>query len=245
MSRRPRIGLTAWCRLLETAIGPTRLHAVSRFYVEAVESAGGIPLIVPATDAEAVPEILDVLDGLIVTGGEDVDPARYGQESHPKAQVPDRWRDAFEIEALRVADERAMPVLCVCRGVQVLNVARGGTLYQDVADLVDGHPEHMRLDAWDAHVHDVTIASRSALRAILGVDRLPVNSLHHQAIDRLGAGLLPVAWAPEGLVEAVEDTRPERFLLGVQWHPENLFASHEEHLEPFRALVEASRASRR
>jgi gamma-glutamyl-gamma-aminobutyrate hydrolase PuuD len=242
---RPRIGLTAWCRTLTTAIGPTPLHSVSRFYVAAVEAAGGIPLLFPAMDPMAVPQIVDVVDGLIVTGGEDVEPGRYEQPAHPKSQVPDARRDAFEVEVLREADGRNLPTFCVCRGVQVLNVARGGSLFQDIPELVEGHPEHMRPDSWNDHVHDVRLAPGSRLAAILGTEALSVNSLHHQAVDRLGQGLQAVGWAPDGLVEAVEDERSERFLLGVQWHPENLFEDHPEHLAPFRALVKAAAARRR
>lgn len=237
-SRLPRIGLTAWCRTLPTATGPTPLHAVSRYYVAAVEKAGGIPLLLPAVEPALVADVLDVIDGLIVTGGEDVGSDHYGEPAHLKAQRPDPKRDAFEIEALRLADERDLPTFCICRGIQILNVARGGSLIQDVPDLVEGRPQHMRQDLWNQHAHPVDIEPGSRLAGMFGRCRLEVNTLHHQAVDRLGKGLRPVAWAPEGLVEAVEDERAERFLIGVQWHPENLFDDHPEQLAPFRALVE-------
>ena len=243
--RKPRIGLTAWCRTLTTAIGPMPLHSVSRYYVAAVEAAGGIPLLLPAVSVDAVPDVMDVIDGLIVTGGEDVQSHRYGEEPHAKAQPPDPKRDSFEIEAIRTADERNLPTFCICRGIQVLNVARGGTLIQDVPDLVAGGPEHMRLDSWNEEVHEVRLDSSSRLAALIGADHLPVNSLHHQAVDRLGEGLRAVGWAPEGFVEAVEAEDPDRFLFGVQWHPENLFEHYPEHLGLFRALVEAAGGSTR
>jgi gamma-glutamyl-gamma-aminobutyrate hydrolase PuuD len=240
--RKPLIGLTAWCRTLPTSIGQIPLHAVSRFYVAAVEAAGGIPLLLPSIVEDDTAAVMDVLDGLIVTGGEDVDSARYGEQPHPKAQVASTKRDGFELSAVAEADERGLPTLAICRGIQVLNVARGGTLIQDVPDLVDGNPEHMRLDAWNQHVHEVALEPGTRVSKIFGgVDRLAVNSLHHQAVAKLGTGLKAVGWAPEGFVEAVEDERSDRFMVGLQWHPENLFEEHAEHLAPFRALVEAIR----
>jgi putative glutamine amidotransferase len=235
---RPRIGITAWCRSLNTSVGLTPLYTVSRFYVAAVEAAGGIPVILPATDDDAVADVLAAVDGLVLTGGEDVDSARYAQDAHPEAQAPDRRRDAFEIAALDLADRQGLPVFCVCRGLQVLNVARGGSLVQHIPD-VGG--EHMRLDAWNDHVHRVSLDPASRVGSIFRTSCLDVNSLHHQGIERLGRGLRATGWAPEGFVEAAEDERPDRFLLGVQWHPENLFEDRPIHLAPFQALVEAAR----
>lgn len=241
MTRRPRIGLTASRRVLDTVAGPMPVHAVPRYYVDAVHVAGGAALVLPASDI-ALSEVIDVLDGLLVTGGEDVEPSRYGQQAHEKTQKPDPLRDAFEIELIHEADARGLPAFCVCRGIQVLNVARGGTLIQDIPDLVEGGPQHARPDAYFEHVHQVRIAAASRLSSIFGgLNNLEVNTSHHQAVDRVGSGLRPVAWAPEGFIEAVEDENASRFLLGVQWHPEALYATHPEHLALFRALVEAAR----
>ena len=237
---RPRIGITAWHRVLETGIGPTPLYTVNRGYVEAIEAVGGIPVLLPGVDREAVADVIDVIDGLLVTGGADVDSSHYGQPPHPAAQVSDPQRDSFEIAAVLEADQRAMPAFCICRGVQVLNVARGGSLIQDIPDLVEGHPNHYRADIFDSHAHEVKIEPGARLAALAGTDRLSVNSLHHQAVEVLGQGLHAVAWAPEGFIEAVEDVDPDRFLIGVQWHPELLFGRQPEHLAPFRALVEAA-----
>ena len=240
-SPRPRIGLTAWLRTFETSVGPTPLHAVSRFYVSAVEAAGGVPIMLPSVDADLASAVLDAVDGLVVTGGEDVDPTRYGEVAHPKTQPPDLRRDAFEIAALLEADDRDMPVFCVCRGLQVLNVARGGSLIQDIPDQVDGHPEHARPDAYFEVVHEVSVEPDTHLSEIFsGADRVGVNTAHHQAAERLGRGLRTSAWAPEGFPEALEDERPERFLVAVQWHPEALVERYPEHLAPFRALVDAA-----
>ena len=245
MSSKPLIGLTAWVRTFETSIGPAPLHSVSRFYIEAVEAAGGIPLIVPVTDAEAASSVAEVLDGLIVTGGEDVEPALYGRDRHPKCQVPDPRRDALEIALIGEADRRDLPMFCICRGIQVLNVARHGTLLQHLPDDIDGEPDHARQDAYFELVHEVSVDPDSRLSRIFGgASRLDVNSAHHQAVEKVGEGLRAVAWAPEGFVEALEEENGDRFVVGVQWHPEALAEAHPEQLAPFRALVSEAARSR-
>jgi putative glutamine amidotransferase len=184
-------------------------------YVDAVERAGGRPLLVPPSD-DGVEETLDVLDGLLFSGGSDLDPSLYGQAPHPATNGIVAERDRGELALLEAALARDLPLLAVCRGSQVLNVARGGELVQHLPDEV-GHDRHKHTPGVFAD-HDVTIEPASGLGALLG-DRAPVKSHHHQGIGRLGAGLRAVAWADDGTPEGIED--PERRLaVGVLWHPE-------------------------
>ena len=204
-------------------------------YVRSVERAGGRPLIVPTTSEDAAVELLELLDGLVLSGGSDVDPGRYGAPPHPTTDEPREARDGAELSLLEAALERDMPVLAICRGSQVLNVARGGDLVQHLPDVL-GHDEHRHTPGAFAD-HDVAIEPESRLGRILG-ERAPVKSHHHQGFGRVGAGLREVAWADDGTLEALED--PERrFLLGVLWHPEE-----GEDAALFEALVEQARAYR-
>jgi putative glutamine amidotransferase len=209
-------------------------------YVRAVERAGGLPLVlVPgaATDAD---DLLAAVDGLVLTGGGDVDPALYGQDPHPKLAPAPPGRDAFEIALARAALGEDRPLLAICRGHQVLNVATGGTLIQDIPSLEVGAGLHdPDRERWEP-AHDVRILPGTRLREILGRDRVAVNSFHHQAVQALGDGLVASAWSePDGLVEAVE--RPDcRFVVGVQWHPES-FWDHGGAFQPlFEALTRAA-----
>jgi putative glutamine amidotransferase len=204
-----------------------------------VQVAGGIAVMLPPDpSASEDPEPwLDVLDGLIITGGADVDPAAYGAEPHPKTAgwVPER--DAFEIALARGAMQRDLPLLGVCRGMQIMNVARGGTLIQHLPDDV-GHEDHRRvLGTFDNADHDVRLADGSLARRIAGEPVHSTKSHHHQGVDRIGEGLEVTGWATiDDLPETIEEPTC-RFVLGVQWHPE---ADGDSQLIP--ALVEAARA---
>lgn len=192
-------------------------------YARSLEGAGLIPLVVPPlTDPTRAGEILDSASGLLLTGGEDVDPARFGATRHPKLGATHPGRDATELALLAAARERNMPVLAICRGIQILNVACGGTLYQDLpserASAVDHDQPHDR----SARTHDVAITAGSRLAAATGTAHMAVNSYHHQAVNRLGAGLRVTAVAPDDVVEGVETDDPEWWVLAVQWHPEDL-----------------------
>jgi gamma-glutamyl-gamma-aminobutyrate hydrolase PuuD len=204
-------------------------------YVRAVERAGGRPLLVPPSDV-AVEETLDALDGLIFSGGSDVDPELYGQDSHPETRGVVPERDRGELALLSAALERDMPVLAICRGSQVLNVAAGGDLVQHLPDDV-GHSGHRETPGVFAE-HDVGLEEGTRLAELLG-DYAPVKSHHHQGFGRLGAGLRVAAHADDGAVEAVEDPS-RRFALGVLWHPEA-----GEDLKLFVALVEEAARYRR
>lgn len=205
---------------------------------EFVERAGGVPIY---ADHHAAPGALaDHVDAVVINGGGDVAPERYGATRHRRTHDVEERRDEFEIELVRAAADRGVPVLGVCRGIQLVNVALGGTLVQHVPDAVGR--DHMRDDALDQRVHEVALAPGSRLAALYGRDRLRVNSLHHQAVDRPGPGLRVTATAVDGTVEGLE-SRDGR-ILGVQWHPELLAeAAAWDHLVLFRWLL-AARADR-
>ena len=184
-------------------------------YVDSIERAGGRALLVPPSD-NGLEETLDALDGLVLSGGEDVDPDAYGAEPHPETRQTRPERDRAELALLEGALERDMPVLAVCRGSQVLNVALGGDLVQHLPELV-GSEQHKHTPGEFAD-HDVDLKEGSRLADLLG-ERAPVKSHHHQGYGRLGDGLEPVAWADDGTIEALEHAS-KRFALGVLWHPE-------------------------
>jgi putative glutamine amidotransferase len=197
-------------------------------YVEALRANGAVPVLLPLMphDPEAMREIFERLDGVFLTGGVDVDPSRYHESRHPLCGTTDPDRDAIELMLLEFARERELPVLAVCRGIQILNVARGGTLYQDVSAQV---PAAMKHDYFPTPAnpsrnylaHDITLAPKTRTGEIIGDSVVPVNSMHHQAIKDLAPGLRPTAFAPDGIIEAVEgETGP--YLVAVQWHPEEL-----------------------
>jgi putative glutamine amidotransferase len=197
-------------------------------YVRAVERAGGRALLVPP-DEDGIEEVLDALDGLVLSGGNDLEPEGYGAEAHPATNGTNPARDRGELALLTAALERDLPVLAICRGVEVLNVARGGDLVQHLPEVV-GHEEH-RAVVGEFSEHPVRVDPASRLGEVRG----NVMSHHHQGLGRIGAGLREVAWAEDGVVEALED--PEKpFVVGVLWHPE---AGEDQRL--FDRLVEAAR----
>jgi putative glutamine amidotransferase len=200
-------------------------------YVRAVERAGGRAVLVPP-DEDGIDEVLETLDGLVFSGGNDMAPQTYGASEDPATNGTNPARDRGEVALLTAALERDLPVLAICRGVEVLNVVRGGDLVQHLPDVV-GHERHKE-DPGVFGDHDVRIAGESRLGSLVG-EHAPIKSHHHQGFGRLGAGLREVAWADDGTIEAIED--PERrFLLGVLWHPE---AGEDAAL--FTALVAAAR----
>ncbi len=219
---------------------------MGRQYVEALREAGAVPWLVPLLpgDPETMRAVFDRLDGVFLAGGADVDPSSYGEPRHPLCGHTDPDRDATEVLLLRHAADRGLPVLAVCRGIQVLNVALGGTLYQDVAAQVPAALKHdyspTPANPSRAYLaHDVTVTPGSRLCAILGESVVPVNSMHHQAIKDLAGGLRPTAFAPDGIVEGVEGA-DGRFLVGVQWHPEELTDTQPAMRRLFSALVGAA-----
>ena len=233
---RPVIGITAYAEpSVRWGVWDVPAAVIPLAYVQQVEAAGGRALIVPPNE-EAIEETLDALDGVLFSGGSDIDPAEYGQDAHPETNATRPARDRGELMLLRAALERDMPVLAVCRGSQVLNVARGGDLVQHLPEVV-GHEKHKHTPGVFAD-HDVDVREGTRLASLLG-QRAPVKSHHHQGFGRVGEGLVEVAWAAEdGLLEAVE-ARGKRFVVGVLWHPEE-----GEDAALFQALVDEARAYR-
>ena len=217
-------------------IGIVRGHAVGD-YVEAIRRAGGDPRVLdPETDSPEA--IIAEIDGLLLTGGADVDPALYGEQTHPKTTVVPPVRDRFELQLARLAIERDLPFLGICRGEQVMNVAGGGTLIQDIPSQVGGALTHSIDAPLNASAHEVWINRGTRLwyamrEQLEDGETSQVNSRHHQAVDRVGEGFDISATAPDGVIEAIEKPNA-RFCVGVQWHPENFWRTGE-----FRSLFES------
>jgi putative glutamine amidotransferase len=231
---RPVIGITSYAQDARWGVWHLPAALVPLAYVDAVERAGGRALVVPPAE-EDIEETLDALDGIVFSGGADVDPAHYGAKAHPETDVPHTRRDAGELALLQAALARDLPTLAICRGFQLLNVARGGDLVQHLPETV-GNDVHKRVPGEFA-VHPVEVKEGSRLASIVGP--VPeVTSHHHQALGRVGEGLVESAWAADGTLEAVEDPTL-RFAVGVQWHPEE-----SEDAALFEALVEQARAYR-
>ncbi|MGI8845111.1 MAG: gamma-glutamyl-gamma-aminobutyrate hydrolase family protein [Thermoleophilaceae bacterium] len=222
---------------------PPRLDmALGLPYLKAVEAAGGLPVVVPPLDHEAVAPLLAQVAGVCLSGGPDLDPAAYGAERHPHLGPVDAALDRFEIELARQADAMGLPLLAICRGMQALNVARNGTLHQHLPDRLGITEVHRQTLPGTQTVHDVRVEPGSRLAELLGTETAAVNSFHHQAVDRLGHHLRGVAWSPDGVIEAIEDPTRE-FLIGVQWHAETLVHMPEE-AALFEMLVETASAHR-
>jgi putative glutamine amidotransferase len=216
LTKRPRIGITMRLELT------TDRFYLGRHYSEAVEAAGGLPVHLPLIPkAEYIEAVMSEIDGLLLPGSDsDVDPARYGHEPHPQLGFVVPEKDQTDLMTLAEAERRAMPVFAICFGLQSLNVFRGGTLIQDIPSQLPNAIKHEQGPPRDRHSHRVRILDGSVLRQLAGAESVPVNSHHHQAVDTLGRELVATAWASDGLVEAVEDPRSDRLVLGVQWHPE-------------------------
>lgn len=214
-------------------------------YVRAVESAGGLPLVLAPGKVEDAPglaaEYLERVDALVLSGGADIDPALYGEARHPTVTRVFPERDAFELALCREALRRDMPTLAICRGHQLLNVATGGTLFQDIASQVEAATVHdPDQERWE-RCHDVAVLPGTRLRDILGRERVAVNSFHHQAVKELGRGLvLSARGCDDGVIEGME-MPDRRFVIGVQWHPESFWDQPQGFQPLFQALVNAAR----
>ncbi|MGH7215502.1 MAG: gamma-glutamyl-gamma-aminobutyrate hydrolase family protein [Tepidisphaeraceae bacterium] len=233
-TRRPRIGITV------DSLGDKPRYMLPYDYATSVERAGGLPLLVPfKTDLSLIPELVDAFDGIVFTGGDDLDPALYGESWHPSAEHLDPDRQRFELALLAEVERRRTPTLGICLGSQLINVHRGGSLHQFLPDLSrPGAFEHRKLDD-PSRRHPLRIEPGSMLAETIGKTEISANTRHKQAINQVGRGLRVVATAPDGVIEAVEDPSLPMFL-AVQWHPENLYAEP-EHLAPFKKLVETAR----
>ena len=216
---------------------PRHEMALGLTYMRTIERAGGVPVVMPPLGPDSINPLLDQVAGICLSGGPDLDPKTYA--ARPEPELGPTWPelDFVELAVARGADKRGVPILAICRGMQALNVARGGTLHQH---LPDGEVKHRQEQPLETATHEVQIEPDSRLAQILGATSIEVNSFHHQAIDELGEGLRAVAWAPDGVIEAVEATDRPEFMIGVQWHAEGLWAD-ERHLALFREFIEASR----
>jgi len=239
VSKKPIIGLTTYLEQAQTGVWDVPASFLPKVYFDAVTRAGGIAVLLPPqpVDREIAEAVLDGLDGLIITGGKDVDPARYGQEPHPTTDEPRRDRDAWEDALLTAAIDRGLPFLGICRGAQVLNVALGGTLVQHLPDVIGSTRYNLGNGVFAENAVDVD--SGTTLSSLVG-DSLEVKSYHHQAIDKVAAGLVVTARSDDGTIQAVElPTVP--FGVAVQWHPEEDAA---EDARLFEGLVDAARQYR-
>lgn len=219
---------------------PERAY-VNTAYFLAVQRAGGIPVLLPPRlDDGALEALWFRLGGLILTGGGDIDPARFGQTPHPATADVSAARDGLELGLAARALAERRPLLAICRGLQVLNVACGGTLRQDIPGVIPGPIAHSQKEPRAQATHDVKVEAGAELGEVLGRLDVAVNSLHHQAVDRLGRGLRAVAWAPDGVIEGIELAEHRGFVLGIQWHPEDLAGHDPAAANLFAALVRAA-----
>jgi len=208
----------------------------------AVRRAGGLPVILPLTEEGDVAQLVEMIDGLLLAGGADIAPAGYGETpDHPDwAGQPER--DRFEVALYHASRERKKPVLGVCRGIQMINVAEGGSLWQDLVTQREGSEVHRSQELYDELGHSLRVESGTVLHEILGAEELEVNTIHHQGLKEIPSSLIPLAWSPDGIVEAVVH-RDAPFTLGVQWHPEWM-ADTPEQRAVFRRFIEEIEASR-
>ncbi|HET9426712.1 MAG TPA: gamma-glutamyl-gamma-aminobutyrate hydrolase family protein [Gemmatimonadaceae bacterium] len=220
----PIVAVTATTRLVD---GMAKAM-VNRAYTDAILDAGMIPLLVPPMTGESAPSILDAVQGLVLTGGEDIDPAYFGAERHPATGPANELRDECELALAREAARRGMPTLAICRGVQVLNVALGGTLVQDIPSEVSKTIQHQAKGERGQRVHDVAINPGSRLGQIVGSAAIRTNSFHHQSVERVAPGLEITATSSDGVIEAVECADRAWWAVGVQWHPEELTKTPED-----------------
>lgn len=212
---KPRIGITTTPRVQEDRL----LEELDRANVTAVVEAGGMPFVLPILDPAEANAAVSCLDGLLFSGGGDVDPVWYGALPAAQVQGVDRGRDAWELALYRAGLARGLPMLGICRGSQIINVAAGGTLIQHLPDVTE--LDHARKDQCSTPVHTARVLEATRLYTVTGLDVLGVNSMHHQAVGAVGGGLAVAAWADDGTVEAIEGLAGQR-VLGVQWHPESI-----------------------
>ena len=244
---RPVIGILCDTRLSTPAsarLQPLLQDFANRDYATAVADAGGAPVLLPCRgEADIVECYLDRLDGLIVSGGDDMDPRLYREPPHLHLEMVDPARDALDLAIIPEALERRVPILAICKGIQSLNVVLGGTLYQDIRTELPGAIQHRQRAPWGHPAHDVTLEPGTRLAAILGRDVVGVNSHHHQGVKDLAVGLTPAGHTADGLTEAAE-LSDHPFCIAIQWHPEHMAAENDHARALFAALVEAAGLTR-
>ena len=232
ISNKPLIGITP---LVERAANK---QFMLNTYMESVYDAGGVPVMLSLTeDEESISKIADMCDGFLFSGGHDVHPSLYSEEMLD-CVAPCEERDAFEIKLLHKVLKADKPVFCICRGMQLLNVALGGTLYQDIATFCPSDTEHRMSEPSDKVIHGVEFKENTPIAEILRKDEDVINSYHHQCVKKAGEGLKIMAWAPDGIVEGLY-MPDKKFVLAVQWHPERLTKKYDSALKLFKAFVKA------
>ncbi|MCH4886836.1 gamma-glutamyl-gamma-aminobutyrate hydrolase family protein [Acidaminobacter sp. JC074] len=238
--KKPVIGISGSITILESGRFPGyRRTYVNEDYVKSVILAGGVPLLLPlTTDPEIVKGYLDLIDGLVLSGGHDVSPLAYGEQPLQKIGHTLPERDVFDRLLIETALEKKLPLLGICRGMQILNVALGGTLYQDLDYVPDSQLKHDQYHDPSLATHEVSVDTSSKLFNIMGDKRVKTNSFHHLAVKDLGEGLVITAKADDGVVEAIEHN-DYPFVLGVQWHPEMMASTDVKMKSLFEALMEA------
>jgi putative glutamine amidotransferase len=234
---RPRIVLTTSTEFRDRGLRRND-SLTGQNYSEALVLAGGLPLLAANLDPDLADSYAESADGVLFTGGVDIDPVNFGRQPEPGLGRVDPQRDAFELALYRAARTRGLPILGICRGIQLINVAEGGTLHQHLPALPQAL-QHTQVDIAGIPSHTVALEPSCRLAKAFGASELRANSYHHQAVDRLGDGLRAVGHTADGLIEAVEASDGS-LVLGVQWHPEMSFARYREHLLPFHLLVEAA-----
>jgi len=236
----PLIGVPCFSAELTGTLRP--IYGANQAYIQALIVAGATPLLIPpGLDTPALEAICARLDGLLLTGGADIDPARYGEERLPECGELEPERDELELSLTNMALARDLPTLGICRGMQTLNVAIGGTLYQDIATQLPEAAPHAHITTpRDYRAHSVAVEGDSRLGAILGASEIQVNSLHHQAVKQPGAGARIVAWSNDGIAEAME-LSGKRFAVAVQYHPEELVETDALSRRLFAAFTQACR----
>lgn len=243
MVRRPRIGITMRLEM------ETRRFYLGRDYCEAVETCGGIPVhvgLIPK--AEYIAEAVADLDGVLLPGSNtDTDPAYFGEEPHPQLGTVIPVKDQTDQMVLAEVEKRGVPLLGICFGMQALNVSRGGSLIQDIGSQIENPLKHEQGAPFDRVSHSISVEDDSLIARLsssFGGEKVCVNSSHHQAVKNVGENLRATAWAADGVIECVEDTREDRFALGVQWHPEMTFSNDEFSREIFREFVDRCRSGK-
>jgi len=225
---------------------PTERFYLARHYSEAVEAAGGAPVhisLIPR--AEYVDAVVEGLDGILLPGSDsDVDPLRYGQQPHPALGSVHKIKDETDLLVIDAAERRQLPLLAICFGMQVLNVSRGGTLIQDIGSQLPNAIKHEQGPPRDRPSHRIHMSENTRLSQIGGAVDALVNSHHHQAIESVGADLVATAWSTDGVVEALEDPRPDRFIVAVQWHPELGWQNDAFSQRLFRAFINEAVSAR-
>jgi putative glutamine amidotransferase len=238
MDRRPKIAITT-----RLEIGTGRFY-LDRRYSEAIEASGGIPVMISLIpNKDYICEVMESVDGLLLPGSNtDIDPKYFGEEPHPSLGTVIPEKEETDLLALRFADERNLPIFAICFGMQALNVFRGGSIIQDISSSFPMSVKHDQGVPYDRSSHSIAVKGGRLLTDIASVSGteggIRVNSSHHQAVNTVGRDLIAVAWASDGIVEAIEDVRDERWVLGVQWHPEMTFKNDPLSSELFKVFVE-------